>query len=134
MPSFVQFKLVTSRSPRNIAPVLLIFICFYCLADSVRFSPVPRQLIEDRLEKYVGNNQQREANLKRLFTEAGCDNTHLSEQPVKGSKLPNVICVLPGSTDQQIIVGAHFDRASDGDGVAWTIGAARRPFPLFMRQ
>ncbi|PYX03200.1 MAG: Zn-dependent exopeptidase M28, partial [Acidobacteria bacterium] len=33
------------------------------------------------------------------------------------SKLPNVICVLPGSSDKVIIVGAHFDRVSEGDGV-----------------
>jgi len=52
-----------------------------------------------------------------MFTEAGCDDQHLSEQAVKGSKLPNVICLLPGSSDKVIIVGAHFDRVSEGDGV-----------------
>jgi hypothetical protein len=52
-----------------------------------------------------------------MFAEAGCDDQHLSEQPVKGSKLPNVICILPGSSDKIIIVGAHFDHVSEGDGV-----------------
>jgi Zn-dependent M28 family amino/carboxypeptidase len=42
---------------------------------------------------------------------------HFSEQPVKGSKLPNVICLLPGTSDKVIVVGAHFDRVSEGDGV-----------------
>lgn len=55
--------------------------------------------------------------LKQMFADAGCDDQHLSEQQVKGSKLPNVICILPGSSDKVIIVGAHFDRVSDGDGV-----------------
>lgn len=66
--------------------------------------------------------------LKQIFTEAGCDESHLSEQPVKGSKLPNVICVLPGSSDRVIIVGAHFDRVPDGDGVVdnWS-GASLLP-------
>ena len=57
---------------------------------------------------------QREATLKQMFAEAGCDDQHISEQPVKGSKLPNIICLLPGSSDKVIIVGAHFDRASEG--------------------
>ena len=52
-----------------------------------------------------------------MFAEAGCDDQHVSEQAVKGSKLPNVICVLPGSSDKVIIVGAHFDHISDGNGV-----------------
>jgi hypothetical protein len=57
--------------------------------------PRTRELIESRLSKYQGNDQQREQTLKQLFTEAGCDEQHLSEQPVKGSKLPNFVCLLP---------------------------------------
>jgi len=100
------------------------------IPDSFRFryTPVSRSVIEARLGKYKGNDQQREAALKQLFAEAGCDDQHLSEQPVKGSKLPNVICVLPGSSDKVIIVGAHFDHVSDGDGVVdnWS-GASLLP-------
>ncbi len=97
-------------------------------ADNLRYNPVSRPLIEARLGKYQGNDQQRESALKQLFTEAGCDDQHLSEQPVKGSKLPNVICVLPGTSDRLIIVGAHFDHASEGDGVVdnWS-GASLLP-------
>jgi hypothetical protein len=47
-----------------------------------------------------------------MFTEAGCDDQHLSELAVKGSKLPNVICLLPGSSDKVIIVGAHILHSS----------------------
>jgi Peptidase family M28 len=108
--------------------VLLLLLCCSSPADSVRFAAVPRQLIEVRLGKYAGNNKQREASLKQMFAEAGCDDQHVSEQPVKGSKLPNVICVLPGSSDRVIIIGAHFDRASEGDGVVdnWS-GASLLP-------
>jgi Peptidase family M28 len=122
-------QLLIGRSTVHASTVaLLLLLCCSSPADSVRFNAVPRQLIEARLGKYVGNNKQREANLKQMFTEAGCDDQHVSEQPVKGSKLPNVICVLPGSSDKQIIVGAHFDRASEGDGVVdnWS-GAALLP-------
>jgi hypothetical protein len=97
-------------------------------AADFRYDPVSREIIETRLEKYKGNDQQREATLKQLFAEAGCDDQHLSEQPVKGSKLPNVVCLLPGSSDKVIIVGAHFDHISEGDGVVdnWS-GASLLP-------
>jgi hypothetical protein len=96
--------------------------------DSFRFTPVSRDVIEARLKKYQGNDQQREATLKGLFGEAGCDDQHLSEQPVKRSHLPNVVCILPGTSDKTIIVGAHFDHVSEGDGVVdnWS-GASLLP-------
>jgi hypothetical protein len=97
-------------------------------AAHIRYGPVPREVVEGRLGKYPGDNKQREATLKKIFAEAGCDDQHVSEQPVKGSKLPNVICLLPGSSNKVIIVGAHFDRVSQGDGVVdnWS-GASLLP-------
>jgi Peptidase family M28 len=97
-------------------------------AQSVRYAPVSRLVVEARLGRYAGNNKQREATLKQMFSDAGCDSQHLSEQPVKASKLPNVICSLPGDSDKVIIVGAHFDRVSEGDGVVdnWS-GASLLP-------
>lgn len=123
-----KFKLVIRRSAHTIAAAISLLMCISSPADSVHFNPVPLQLIEYRLGKYVGNNKQREANLKQLFTEAGCNDQHLSEQSVKGSKFPNVICVLPGNSDEEIIVGAHFDRVSESDGVVdnWS-GASLLP-------
>jgi hypothetical protein len=97
-------------------------------AEDVHYRAAPREVIEQRLGKYNGSDKQREATLKQIFTEAGCDDQHLSEQPVKGSKLPNVVCLLPGTSDKVIIVGAHFDHASEGDGVVdnWS-GASLLP-------
>jgi Zn-dependent M28 family amino/carboxypeptidase len=96
--------------------------------ETVRYKPVPREVVESRLKRYAGNDQQREATLKQMFTDAGCDGRHLSEQTVKGARQPNVICVLPGSSDRVIIVGAHFDHVSAGDGVVdnWS-GASLLP-------
>jgi len=96
--------------------------------ERVEFTPVARAVIEARLRKYAGKNQAREAALVQLFSEAGCGRDHLSEQEVKGSKLPNVVCLLPGSSGRVIIVGAHFDHVADGDGVVdnWS-GAALLP-------
>jgi putative aminopeptidase FrvX len=93
--------------------------------QDLQYAPVSREVIVERLEKYKGNDQQREKTLKQLFTGAGCEDAHLSEQQVKGSRLPNVVCVLPGGTDRAILVGAHFDHISEGDGVVdnWSSAA-----------
>jgi len=110
-------------------------VCFVLLlagihapAESFRYNPVSREVVEARLGKYAGSNKQREITLKQMFSEAGCDEQHLSEQPVKGSSQPNVICLLPGTSDKVIIVGAHFDYVSAGNGVVdnWS-GASLLP-------
>lgn len=97
-------------------------------AGDLRFNVLSQEVIERRLAASGGANAERETRLKKLFADAGCDDQHLSEQPVKGSKLPNVICVLPGSSQRYIIVGAHFDHVSEGDGVVdnWS-GASLLP-------
>jgi hypothetical protein len=109
-------------------PVTLLLQPRNSVTANTKYLPATREVIQARLEKYQGNDQQRETTLKQLFTEAGCDDQHLSEQPVKGAKLPNVICLLPGTSDKVIIVGAHFDHVSEGDGVVdnWS-GASLLP-------
>jgi Peptidase family M28 len=111
----------------GLAIALILYAWLAATAQSLRYSRVSREVVENRLGKYAGDNKQREATLKQMFAEAGCGD-HLSEQLVKGSKLPNVVCVLPGASDTVIIVGAHFDRAPEGDGVVdnWS-GASLLP-------
>jgi putative aminopeptidase FrvX len=111
-----------------VTAVLLLPSWIRVTGQSLHYRLISREVVERRLSRYAGDNRQREATLKLLFTDAGCDDQHLSEQPVKGSKLPNVVCTLPGNTEKAIIVGAHFDRASQGDGVVdnWS-GASLLP-------
>jgi len=59
--------------------------------DPIRYDPVSQQVIERRLQKYVGNDKQREDTLRQMFSQAGCDDQHLSQQPVKGSKLSHLM-------------------------------------------
>ncbi len=77
---------------------------------------------------YKGNDSGREATLVRLFSEAGCAPENLVRQPVAHSKEANVICTLPGSSTNTIVVGAHFDHVSAGNGVVdnWS-GASLLP-------
>ena len=57
-----------------------------------------------------------------------CSGTFLTEQPVPHTKQPNVICELPGATEQTIVVGAHFDHVDRGVGIVdnWS-GASLLP-------
>jgi hypothetical protein len=126
MRMFNQFSRSTLCS--IVSFVLLLLSWSGTTAETLRFDLVSRSVVETRLGKYGGNDSQREAALKQMFVEAGCDDQHLSEQPVKRSKLPNVIRVQPGSSDKVIIVGAHYDHVSAGDGVVdnWS-GASLLP-------
>lgn len=101
---------------------------FTAVAQQIHYTPVPRETVESRLKKYGGKDSVREMTLKQMFAEVGCDDPHVSEQAVKSSKLPNLICVLPGSSDKMIIVGAHYDHVSEGNGVVdnWS-GASLLP-------
>lgn len=112
---------------RVVGTVLLGLTLSSACAETSRVRLVSREAVEGRLREYGGSNIRRGATLKRMFADAGCGE-HLSEQPVKFSKAPNVICVLPGASDRVIIVGAHFDRVMAGDGVAdnWS-GASLLP-------
>ncbi|HEY2498933.1 MAG TPA: M28 family peptidase [Candidatus Angelobacter sp.] len=121
-----MFKIL--RQTPCLVPAILLFSWACVSAQNVQYKPVSREIVESRLEKYAGNDKQREATLKQMFTDAGCGDQQISEQPVRGSKLSNVICTLPGSSGKTIIVGAHFDHISDGDGVVdnWS-GASLLP-------
>lgn len=96
-------------------------------AETIRVNLVERESIENRLREYAGTNAERGARLKQMYIDAGCGE-HVTEQPVKWSKSPNVICVLPGATGRMLIVGAHFDRVPSSAGVAdnWS-GASLLP-------
>lgn len=83
---------------------------------SIKSEPVTKDAVQQRLQEFGGDNARRGQTLKELFGEVGCGK-NVSEQAVVGSPLPNVICDLPGSSEQTIIVGAHYDRIGNGDSV-----------------
>jgi Zn-dependent M28 family amino/carboxypeptidase len=81
----------------------------------VRYFKLDRDLVESRVKLAQKDNPRRQQALLDEFTDSGCKD--LTTQKVSGSKLANVICVLRGDSDEQIVVGAHFDKVEDGMGV-----------------
>jgi Zn-dependent M28 family amino/carboxypeptidase len=78
---------------------------------------IPKPEIERRLSTFEDTNFKRELRLQSLFEETGCKGDNLVEQRVKHAQAPNVICTLPGATNSEIVVGAHFDFVDRGKGV-----------------
>ena len=104
--------------------------CLGSLDDSlqVEVGIVPRDQVETTLAMSLGTNQERGARLWDQFREAGCPEWHLTKQTVPKSESSNLICDLPGTSERTIVVGAHFDKSLEGDGVAdnWS-GASLLP-------
>jgi len=121
------------RSPMRFRLLFLVFgsvlLTTSLLAQSpFEFRTLSQDAIEVRLQAFSVKNDQREATLKQLFVQSGCKDDRLSEQVVRKNLPPNLICVLPGATDQVILVGAHSDHVDKGDGVVdnWS-GASLLP-------
>lgn len=86
-------------------------------AQSVKLEllPVASEVLWERLEAAPQTNESREIGLVSLFGRAGC--TSLIEEDVRSSKLPNVVCTLPGRSKEVILIGAHYDKTNRGEGV-----------------
>ena len=123
-------KTFSGRFPRILAGTLI--ACIICAASAWAQTDVrlqTREAIETHLKSFSDNNGEREALIRKWFAEAGCTRANLSEQALEGKLPPNVICVLPGETQEVMLVGAHTDKVGGwGDGVVdnWT-GAVLLP-------
>jgi len=84
------------------------------LSETLVFDTVSKSRVEARVRQCLRKNADRAATLKTMFEETGCQ---VTEQVVKGVKIPNVICTLQGATDSIILVGAHTDHTDYGMGM-----------------
>jgi Zn-dependent M28 family amino/carboxypeptidase len=89
---------------------------------------LPREIIVQRLQRLHAQDAEREAELKAMFNEAGCNRDQIQEQMVRSGDPPNVVCTLPGKTNALIIVAAHSDHVEKGTGAVddWS-GASLLP-------
>jgi hypothetical protein len=98
--------------------ILIVGLCGSCAAQKVRFSPATESEVLQRAKSIPESDQARARQLAEWFREAGCKGNLLSEEKVEGSDSPDIICRMKGKSEESIIVGAHYDRAS----------SAHRPF------
>jgi Zn-dependent M28 family amino/carboxypeptidase len=114
---------------RAIVPLVASLITVAVFAqERINYTRLERDEIFRRLRKVTRGDAERLATLRELFEESGCKDSNLVDQPVQDSELPNLVCTLPGDTELQIVIGAHFDADPAGEGAVdnWT-GAALLP-------
>jgi len=108
-----------SRSrPNRLAGFVTLFLAVSAPAPAqtqITFTPVQKEIVLARFQDVPDKNAERQHKIKALFVEAGCGD-FVSEQRLKHSDYSNVICRLPGETEEVIIVGAHFDKVVNGTG------------------
>lgn len=109
------------------SPLVLLLIVTGLPAETLHFTTLASAIIRERLERIPAKTKDRGARIRELFETVGCGKD-LTEQPVKHSKAPNVVCTLPGEAPATVVVGAHFDKAEAGAGAVdnWT-GASMLP-------
>ena len=97
-------------------------------APEILISQIGPSTIQQRLNAVPRKLADRVATLESMFHEAGCEGDRFSEQPVKHSRAPNLVCTLIGTSSSEIIVGGHLDSIEVGMGAIddWS-GAALLP-------
>jgi hypothetical protein len=120
------------RFARYLAVVVI--SCTLCLsAQNISFRLQTEEVVATHLRSFSTKNGEREALIRKWLAESGCQGANLREQALDRKFPPNVICVLPGETQDAIVVGAHTDHVTEyGDGVVdnWT-GAVLLPALLY---
>jgi Peptidase family M28 len=115
-----------SRYDKSVLRLLIsLLLLLASAAAQVQFHSVPQATVLDRLASAPTKNEDRQQKLVEMFAAVGCK---AELQPVKHTNLANVICILPGDSQDAIIVGGHFDKVDRGKGIVddWS-GASMLP-------
>jgi hypothetical protein len=117
MTRILTFAMLSGlRTALPMVLVLALLMAPAASAQRVTFHVSEPEVLEQRLKEVARSNRDRKLRLAAMMEEAGCAGEALTRQAVKGSRLPNVICTLPGEGAGVIVVGAHYDKVSVGMG------------------
>lgn len=128
MKAKVAYIFCMRSLPGRLRLAFVLLPSLFAFADGLRFTYIHREIVLERLHSCPGKDIDRERQLQTYFTQAGCTGGALTLDQPKHSATGNVVCALPGTTEQQIVVGAHFDHAERGAGAVdnWS-GASLLP-------
>lgn len=88
--------------------IFMLGLCGLGLAQKVRFNPLDKSEMVDRVRKEPQNDRDRVTQLESWFRIHGCGGSSFHEQQVSDSQAPNLICDLNGDAEETIIIGAHY--------------------------
>lgn len=105
--------------------LLTLILTAHLSAETLRVAYIDRNQLTVWIAQSEAKNATRLERVREMFSSEGCTPR---EQPVRGEKLPNLICEIEGPEDSVIVVGAHYDKVNDSQGVIdnWS-GAAMLP-------
>jgi len=66
------------------------------------------RIVQERVGLVPIRDEERPERIRQLFIDAGCPPDHQQIQEI-GSDLPNIICTIPGTGHDSIVIGAHYD-------------------------
>lgn len=92
-----------------------LLLAFSRFAAAQQPQDVTQQDIEADLKTFVCKNSDRLEAAKNLFKTAGAKDSDINVVSV--GKVDNLVIEKKGSSDETIVVGAHYDKVSDGCGV-----------------
>jgi len=88
---------------------LIIVITGATWAQKVHFVAEGKDDVLRRVNTVPASDEERAAQIKKWFSDAGCVGRFLREQPVEGRTTPNIVCELPGRGDENVIVASPYD-------------------------
>lgn len=93
---------------------LLVVVSLAC-GQTLTWKSVPEDRLTRRISAVPIKNQDRSARLEEMFKEVGCAGERLTRGRVT-KHWNNIVCTLPGTSDEIIVVGAHYDHVDAGEG------------------
>jgi len=105
---------------KKLVVTLSLIAAFAAVGAAQQAQAVTQKDIEDDLKTFVCKNSDRLEAAKDLFKRAGASDNDM--QVITAGKVENLMIVKKGRSDETIVVGAHYDKVSDGCGVIdnWT--------------
>ena len=97
---------------------LSLFLAFSVAAQNAKISTEDE--IKEDINSNVCKNDDRLENVKKLFAKMGAPEGEVRVEKIKN--VENFVVTLKGSSEETIIVGAHYDKVKDGCGALdnWT--------------
>ncbi len=104
-------------------PILL--FCLLLVSPSTGSGQVtfsPKEAVEASVKSVPCPHNERLDGVRRLFKEAGATDEEIQVEKFDKDKISNVVVRKKGTTDETIVIGAHYDRTNMGCGVVdnWT--------------
>lgn len=94
----------------------LLFVCpIFVNAQGVKIAA--KEDIEAAVKAVPCKSEERLNGVKKQFVDAGARDEDIKIEKFDKDKISNVVVYKKGSTDETVIIGAHYDRADVGCGV-----------------